>query len=487
MKRQGPFASPIGFGLTVALFLGLGFSLARDRGLAFSPGPVTAKNKPGVVLGGFSSHADFEKACQNCHYPIRASMAEMCVVCHTQVVEQINRMDGIHGKIPNVSRCYDCHPEHRGRDYDPTQAAYLVFDHTITNFSLVWHQIDYNATPLACEGCHTDPDYSIVVSETCAGCHGDHDQIFIQEHIQYYGVDCLVCHDGRDAMIDFDHSNTDFPLDGEHLQVKCADCHPQSRLEETPLECEQCHVEPLAHQGVFDLFCESCHTPRGWSPASFEGKSFEHMTTTGFSLGRHQVDYTGQVLNCRVCHGEDYSSFYSQVCIDCHNQADAIFMGEHLERFGFVCLDCHDGVDRLSDFDHDEFFPLDGSHASVDCEGCHEGRIFRGTPSECSQCHAEPEIHAGVFGLQCQYCHDSLDWLPANLRVHVFPLDHGGQGIQDCLLCHVGNYVEYTCYGCHDHQPEAIAQSHNRAGILPQDLPDCAACHPFGQLSEASP
>jgi hypothetical protein len=142
-------------------------------------------------------------------------------------------------------------------------------------------------------------------------------------------------------------------------------------------------------------------------------------------------------------------------------------------------------VDRLSNFDHATFFPLDGKHAEIQCDACHADKVFRGTPSECSQCHKEPDIHAGVFGLKCNYCHTTDAWSPATVRQHTFPLNHGvgdKNSELQCDACHGNNYIDYTCYNCHDHQPGGIAQSHASLKIPEQDLVACAACHPVGMV-----
>ncbi len=93
---------------------------------------------------------------------------------------------------------------------------------------------------------------------------------------------------------------------------------------------------------------------------------------------------------------------------------------------------------------------------------------------------------AGFFGLKCQYCHSAQAWSPAKLQIHSFPLDHGNQGEIACQVCHPSTYAEYTCYGCHDHQAEAITLSHLKAGISEAELPACATCHPGG-LKEKAP
>ncbi len=340
IKRSNPLASPTG-ALILVIFLGaLGFSLWKDRGLAFSPGPVTAYQQAGVVLQGFSAHADFEKECRYCHLPLKATLGEMCLACHVEIVDQITADDGIHAQIDNVSKCQTCHSDHQGRDFNPTLAAMQFFDHSITRFSLAQHQVNYDSTPITCNTCHGQGDYTSAVLTTCQNCHGVHDLEFIRIHVRDYGQDCLVC---------------------------------------------------------------------------------------------------------------------------------------------------HDGVDRMSGFDHASVFPLDGQHAELDCIACHANQRFAGTPRFCAQCHAEPEVHTGLFGLECQDCHSTTAWSPATLLEHTFPLRHGlesGAQPTACATCHPASYVEYTCYGCHEHREAETAQKHSEEGIAAAELPACITCHPNGQEAE---
>ncbi len=487
MKRLNPVGSLFGFILTILLFLGLGFSLWYNRGLAFSPGPVTELGKSGVVIQGFISHADFEKRCSFCHEPLKSDLASKCMICHADVKQQIQTNQGIHGQIENPGECALCHPEHRGRSFDPTMAAYQLFDHSKTNFSLNWHQQNYDTTPMQCAACHQDGDFSAVENSTCVDCHTAHDSNFSQVHVRDFGSDCFACHDGLDSMKNFDHSQTGYVLVTKHDQLVCTGCHTNDNLSETPTQCKDCHQEPAIHSGMFDPACEACHTPAGWSPAILENQSFSHYDTSGFSLSLHQADYSGQEITCSTCHLTDLKTIDIQTCIDCHNSNDQVFMTDHLAQFGSACMDCHDGVDRLSNFDHGKFFPLEGKHATIVCVDCHTDNKFRGTPVECVQCHDEPEIHAGVFGLECNYCHSVEAWSPARLEQHTFPLNHGLSDPNTqvkCDACHITIYTEYTCYTCHEHQPDQITEKHLEEGISEQDLPACADCHPIGMNAE---
>lgn len=487
MKRLNPVGSILGLILTSLLFIGLGFSIWHDRGLAFSPGQLTGKALEGVTIKGFSSHAEFEKNCSYCHEPFISTLADKCIDCHQDVREQLNGKTGVHGQIENINQCANCHPEHQGRDFDPTKASFLKFDHSMASFNLNWHQVNYDATPMQCAECHKDQGYSIVENQTCQDCHSKPDTNFMSNHLQENGASCLSCHDGKDRMKDFNHISTGFALEGKHTEVNCIGCHSSTDFRQTPQDCQQCHNEPVMHRGLFTQTCDTCHLAEGWSTTIIEGQSFNHLSTAGFSLALHQNDYAEQPINCTTCHPNNLQTFELQTCTDCHTTQDQQFMPDHQQQFGYDCLICHDGFDRLSNFDHAAFFPLDGKHLTTGCADCHANQVYRGTTVECWQCHAEPDIHKGVFGLTCNDCHSSDAWTPASLLKHDFPLNHGldDKNMQlQCDVCHGTNYIEYTCSNCHEHQPDEIRQSHLEEGILAQDLPACAKCHPDGTVAE---
>jgi hypothetical protein len=210
---------------------------------------------------------------------------------------------------------------------------------------------------------------------------------------------------------------------------------------------------------------------------------FDHERLTGYSLAEHPLDFAGVPMECSACHAGGRYSAEQVVCIDCHRQAETAFMDEHVLVFGEACLDCHDGSGRLVNFDHDQIFPLVGAHVDASCQSCHTDRVFAGTPQECSACHEEPEVHAGLFGLDCARCHNESAWTPAQLTSHTFPLDHGSSVELACETCHTDAYTTYTCYSCHEHTPAGVREEHVEEGI--DDFEDCIACHPTGREDEA--
>ena len=301
---------------------------------------------------------------------------------------------------------------------------------------------------------------------------------------------CAACHaehKGRDfdptkaALEAFDHSKTRLALEGKHLAVECKECHAGGRFDRANREWFPCHKEPESHAGMFGQDCARCHSDLGWKPARFEQNGFNH-DRTGFVLAKHAKNYDGQPLACKACHNGDVKQSTLPTCVACHTDHDAAFMQKHQAEFGGDCLQCHDGADRMANFDHARVFVLDGKHTDLACEKCHAEQKFHGTPTTCAGCHKEPEIHAGAFGQKCQYCHTSQAWSPALLKEHTFPLNHGADKESDCATCHSGPYQVYTCYTCHDHQPQEIQKSHARLNLDQASLDDCVACHLDGKI-----
>ena len=422
MRRRQTFFSLPALLMFVILFTGLGMTLWRSGGLAFSPGDLSAKDNPEIDLNGFTSHAEFERECNYYHQPLITNQANLCLACHVEVSSQITNGNGIHSTFERVSACAQCHSDHRGRNFDPLLDAMDNFDHSTTSFVLIHHQVDYDASLIDCQACHIVNSGYVVSVKACASCHAAEDMAYMVKHIQDFGDRCLGCHDGIDKMEDFDHSTTVFPILGKHESLECVECHKGADFTSTPIHCVACHTEPQIHTGLFDLDCSLCHTAQAWKPATLEGQLFDHVSQTDFSLVRHAKDFVGQVIACKGCHTKDFRQFDLEICIACHNEKDSDYMTIHIEKFGSECLGCHDGVDRMSEFNHDKIFLLDGRHAEIDCESCHLDNVFGGTPNVCVECHAEPEIHAGVFGTQCQSCHTSTALLLLQIQLRDPPV-----------------------------------------------------------------
>ncbi len=484
VERQHPIFSPVAIISTLILAGVLAVVVYLTGGRAFSPGDLSAVNHSGQPAGGFFDHAEFGGDCSYCHTPFKGVEAARCEVCHESVKQERQMGEGVHGRLQAADMCAECHLDHQGRDFNLLTIALDGFNHDLTHFSLAKHTRNYDGLTLNCTECHvSDTDFTVAPA-ACADCHQTADQPFMSRHRAAYGDDCLACHDGLDTMAQFtpaDHEQI-FALTGVHQQTACESCHMDGTFEGTPQECVGCHQEPEAHQGLFTTNCAECHTPDGWLPAMMDGQPFDHAITTNFSLVKHTTNFDNTPFTCQTCHhgGEQFEHTNAQ-CADCHAQADAQFVANHSAQFGDDCMGCHDGTGAMANFDHAVVWPLAGRHAAIECTACHVDRVFAGTSGECAACHDEPAIHAGLFGLTCENCHTAVAWQPAQLTYHSFPLDHGEQGELACETCHTATYTQYTCYGCHEHDPAETERKHLEESISLEELADCAACHPTGQ------
>ena len=94
----------------------------------------------------------------------------------------------------------------------------------------------------------------------------------------------------------------------------------------------------------------------------------------------------------------------------------------------------------------------------------------------CEACHKPPadSLHRQVTG-NCAQCHRQDGWKPATFahdKLFLLDSDHNAS----CVTCHAGSdYKRYTCYGCHEHQPDKIRRKHEKEGI--RDFENCVKCH----------
>jgi hypothetical protein len=154
--------------------------------------------------------------------------------------------DGLLGE-----RCNDCHTE---TDWtDPT-----FFYHDLTNFPLLGEH-----TNIECGDCHETQLFADT-SNACVDCHLDDDN-----HDGVFENDCESCHNpvAWDLWL-FDHNvQTNFELDGAHIDVACESCHRISleSMRKTGGRCADCHLSDDIHDGEFGPDCGRCH-----SDSSFE-------------------------------------------------------------------------------------------------------------------------------------------------------------------------------------------------------------------------
>jgi hypothetical protein len=255
-----------------------------------------------------------------------------------------------------------------------------------------------------CEDCHGAQRKFKDTPKNCSaeGCHKDDDA-----HKGRLGDKCERCHVETGDNI-FNHNKMSaFVLDGKHLTVRCADCHPSMTFKPRPTNCFGCHPEPKVHRGQYGTGCEQCHNTRTW-------EDIKPLHDVGdFSLkGAHDN------IACERCHRDDRPLAGSgNLCINCHRQDDI-----HNNGLSPRCGECHTQWSFApARFDHGKVgCNLTGIHRTVACFDCHKGGNFVGLTPQCVGCHHDDAIRAGTQAgtahagqIQCTNCHSPNTWLGA--------------------------------------------------------------------------
>lgn len=183
------------------------------------------------------SHATV--ACIDCHVePIfETTPGDECSSCHLE--------DDAHkGKLGE--RCTNCHDESEW-------LAAPFFDHDLSSFPLLGEHDN-----IECTDCHE----SQVFTDTDAGCVSCH--LEDDSHDGVFDTNCGSCHNpvAWDLWL-FDHNvQTDFEIDGAHVDVACDSCHRSSlaSMRKTGDRCADCHRSDDVHDGEFGPDCERCHS-----------------------------------------------------------------------------------------------------------------------------------------------------------------------------------------------------------------------------------
>ncbi len=274
--------------------------------------------------------------CASCHQETSFRVADFnaCSSCHADehAGQFLDREEG--------SACAQCHDV---RGFSPSD--FSLEDHAKTRFPL---EIAHRQVP--CLSCHPKVSTADLVAqgvarltpeapritqvfhletEGCADCHEDPHGGTADAYLGEQG--CRSCHQGDDwRTVSFDHSATNFPLEGVHPTVTCVACHAGSEsntdtvtlsLGGAPTVCRGCHEDP--HRGQFDssgilTSCGDCHRSEGWVPTLFD-----HSRDSSFPLeGQHAR------AACGACHPREISEDGEMVryrplpiaCSACHLQ-----------------------------------------------------------------------------------------------------------------------------------------------------------------------
>ncbi len=254
----------------------------------------------------------------------------------------------------------------------------------------------------ACEACHTKARKFKDTPRNCSdeGCHADDDA-----HKGRLGKQCEKCHlETGDNL--FNHNTMSaFHLDGKHLAVRCADCHPSVTFRPRPTTCFGCHPEPAVHKGQYGTGCEQCHSTRTW-------EDIKPLHDVGdFSLkGAHNN------IACERCHRDNRPLAGSgNLCINCHRQDDI-----HNNTLSPKCGECHTQWSFApARFDHSRVgCNLTGLHRTLACFDCHKNGNFGGIVAQCTGCHLKdaPASHQAdrLTGCTGGTCHNPNSWQPGH-------------------------------------------------------------------------
>lgn len=301
-------------------------------------------------------------------------------------------------------------------------------------------------------------------------------------------VACDQCHDTDSwkvltSGVKFQHSRTGFPLEGQHGQVACRQCHATLKFSEANDRCGSCHTD--VHRNELGANCERCHSPESWLVPDMPQR---HVSTRFALLGAHRR------AQCQACHTNEQKHTYAGApieCYSCHrNDYDATVAPAHrASGISTNCESCH-SVSAATwgrGFDHASTgFPLKGAHAAVACSQCHQNNVYKGLTQDCYGCHAAkytatsaPPHRSSGFGTDCVQCHSasSVSWGGKFDHASTgFPLV-GSHAAVACVQCHANNVFKglpSNCYSCHNTDYTGTTKPpHQSAGFST----DCAQCH----------
>ncbi len=354
------------------------------------------------------AHAKVE--CKSCHlkegknlYKFDLSKQAGCIACHENI-----HLNDMSSKFSSKS-CLDCHNQDKWKVLENKN---YQFDHSITRFALTGKHIETK-----CVDCHKEKTlhhrqflFSKADQKFCISCHDNvHKDQFSKE---LNSKSCSTCHTTQNFTnrLQFDHSTTEYPLRGKHMDLKCSLCHTtQKDLAPFPSghkkgkflfpqlessECTLCHKDE--HKGQFGNICSKCHSEKSWEATRDFHKNFMlsgiHLTLTCNECHTNNRHLSGTSTNCLFCHRKDDVHHGSLPnCGTCHNQNfwDARMFQHSRTRF-----------------------PLRGVHRTLECLDCHNRGIYKGTPSDCFSCHMNDAMNASSFShapigsfTDCTSCH----------------------------------------------------------------------------------
>ena len=434
---------------------------------AFKPAPKFDHDKADFALKGEHLTVD----CKECHSITTKNGKEFQEFTNIPFADCVSCHEDPHSyQIPG--QCLQCHTETSFASAE----GFGNFEHSATGFDLKGkHQT------IDCFSCHaktTDPlrvfqDKKRIAENSCISCHKD-------QHEGKFGTNCVQCHRESSflslrSMDFFDHTVTDYPLEGKHTEVDCRQCHKKNYSDPINFNaCTNCHTD--YHKGEFkengaSPDCVSCHSlEKGFDYSLY---TLEEHQETSFPLeGAHVA------TPCFACHVSETKKRWTfremgERCVDCHQDIHKEYISPNYYPNN-DCTACHENEAWAAvTFDHTTTdWPLEGKHLEVDCRECHfvmsdnnttYKQAFNTLEGQCISCHEN--VHDETFAIDgvtdCARCHATDDWFPKKFdhnRTN-FPLE-GKHTVISCSACHEvtdpGGQTEviyklgkFRCIDCH--------------------------------------
>lgn len=429
--------------------------------------------------------------CKECHTgPDFSGLSAECYSCHQDDYASATNPNHLVSDFSiNCTECHTTNPGWKPADFREHDALYFPI-----------YSGEHGGEWNSCTECHLNPNN--YASFTCIDCHEHNQADMDDEHegvggYMYNSPACLDCHPTGSSEGSFNHSATNFPLTGEHVNTDCRECHPEFYIG-TSTFCYDCHtddfnlsVNPNHLAANIQITCEECHTTdAGWKPASFDIHN-EYYELTGA--------HASSEVNCYDCHQGNYNNT-PIICAECHlNDYNQAVNPNHITvGIENVCEQCHTTIPgwKPAAFPtHDEYFVLQGAHAAIanDCVACHEGN-YNNTPNDCFGCHEndfnqtnDPPHQSAQFPTDCELCHTQVAWEPSTFNHDglYFPIYSGKHRDEwnSCADCHLnpGNYALFSCIDCHEHNQTDMDEQHQDVNDYIYNSIACLDCHPNGE------
>ncbi|MGE5436682.1 MAG: hypothetical protein ACM3O3_05590 [Syntrophothermus sp.] len=409
--------------------------------------------------------------CASCHKGSTTGTLSDCYSCHKTNYD--NSINPNHKGIGINTDCQTCH----------TTSGYIpsTFSHNNTTFPLTGKHIEAN-----CQSCHNG--ITTGTNKDCYSCHQNNYNTALNHVAQNFPKNCEMCHNTTNwDETNFNHSNTNFPLTGAHINTNCSSCH-LTGYTGTSSACVSCHqvqynltANPSHSSLGLSTQCQDCHTTNPtWKPALFPVHNNYYILE-----GAHLQ------LNCSTCHNGSYNNT-PNTCLGCHQQDYNNTTNPNHIAAGFPtdCKTCHSqSAWTPASFDHDaRFFPIySGKHQGQwqNCSDCHT-TVNNFSVFSCIDCHEHNKLetdghHSGVNGYvyasqNCYACHPNGSTLGAfNHSLTTFPLTGAHINI-NCINCHQSGYVGTSkeCKSCHLTDYNGAQNPNHLAAGIPKT---CENCH----------